>query len=47
MSLSEYLLAEIKKITEWPSLAELGERVHWRNPIAAELDTARLVQEER
>lgn len=47
MSLSDYLLAEIKEIAERPTLAELRQRVHSRKPVAAELDTARLVQEER
>ena len=46
-SLSDYLLAEIKEIAEWPTLAELRERLHRRKPAAAEFDTARLVREER
>jgi antitoxin FitA len=47
MSLSDYLLVEIKEIAERPTLAELRERLHKRKPVAGELDTARLVQEER
>ena len=47
MSLSDYLLAEIKEIEERPTLAELRERLHQRTPISAPLDTARLVREER
>jgi hypothetical protein len=47
MSLSDYLLAEIKEIAEWPTLAELRERLHQRKPVAVQLDTACLVQEER
>jgi antitoxin FitA len=47
MSLSDYLMAEIKEIAERPTLAELRERLHQRKPVAAELDTVRLVQEER
>ena len=47
MSLSDYLLGEIKEVAERPTLAELRERLHQRKPVAAELDTARLVQEER
>lgn len=47
MSLSDYLLAEIKEIAEKPSLAELRERLHRRKPVAAEIDTAGLVREER
>jgi len=47
MSLSDYLLAEIKEIAERPTLAELRERLHKHKPITVQLDTARLVQEER
>lgn len=47
MSLSDYLLAEIKEIAERPTLAELREHLHTRKPIAIRLDTARLVREER
>jgi antitoxin FitA len=47
MSLSDYLLAEIKEVAARPTLAELRERLHHRKPISAELDTARLVREER
>lgn len=47
MSLSDYLLAEIKEVAERPTLAELRERLHRRKPVVAELDTARLVREER
>jgi hypothetical protein len=47
MSLSEYLLAEIKEIAERPTLAELRERLHKRKPVSAQFDSARLVREER
>jgi plasmid stability protein len=47
MSLSDYLLAEIREIAERPTLAELQERLHQRKPVAAKLNTARLVREER
>jgi plasmid stability protein len=47
MSLSDYLLAEIREVAERPTLAELRARLHTRKPVAAQLDTARLVQEER
>ena len=47
MSLSGYLLAEIKEIAERPTLAELRERLHQRKPVSAQIDTARLVREER
>jgi antitoxin FitA len=47
MSLSEYLLAEIREFAERPTLAEFRARLHQRKPVAAQLDTARLVREER
>jgi plasmid stability protein len=47
MSLSDYLLAEIREIAERPTLAELRERLHQRKPVAAKLDTARMIREER
>jgi plasmid stability protein len=47
MSLSDYLLTEIKEVAERPTLAELRDRLHKRKPIAVELDTARLLSEER
>lgn len=47
MSLSDYLLAEFKEIAERPTLAEFRERLHRRKPVSAEIDSARLVQEER
>jgi antitoxin FitA len=47
MSLSEYLLAEIKEITERPTLAELRGRLHKRKPVSAPIDTAQLVRKER
>lgn len=47
MSLSDYLIAEIKEIAERPTLAELRSRLHTRKPVASDLDTARLVREER
>lgn len=47
MSLSDYLLAEIKEIAERPTLAELRERLHERKAVSAEIDTALLVRQER
>lgn len=47
MSLSDYLLAEIKEIARRPTLLELRERLHHRVPVDVELHTARLVREER
>ena len=47
MSLSDYLIAEIREIAERPTLQELRERLHRRKPTSVQLDTARLVEEER
>jgi plasmid stability protein len=47
MSLSDYLLAELKEIAEKPTLAELRERLHQRKSVSAQIDTARLIREER
>ena len=47
MSLSDYLLAEIKEIAERPTLAELRNRLHKRKSVSVQFDTARLVREER
>jgi hypothetical protein len=47
MSLSDYLLAEIKEIAERPTLGELRDRLHGRKPVRVQLDTARLVRGER
>jgi plasmid stability protein len=47
MSLSDYLIAEIKEIEAKPTLTELRERLRGREPVNVELDTARLVREER
>jgi plasmid stability protein len=46
MSLSDYLLQEIKEIAEHPTLGEMRERLHRRGAVG-ELDTARWVQMER
>ena len=47
MSLSDYLLTEIKEIAERPTLAELRDRLHTRKQVTLPFDTARLVREER
>lgn len=47
MSLSDYLLAEIKEIAEKPTLQELRARLHARKPVSTQIDTALLVREER
>lgn len=47
MSLSDYLLAEIREIAETPTLRELQERLHTRQAVSVKIDSARLVREER
>lgn len=47
MSLSDYLLAEIKEIAGKPTLSELRERLHKREPVSARIDTAHLLRQER
>ncbi len=47
MSLSEYLLTEIKEIAERPTLAELRDRLQTREHVSPPTNTARLVREER
>ena len=47
MSLSDYLLAEIKEIAERPTLDELRDRLHKRKPVSGQFDTGLLVREER
>ena len=47
MSLSDYLLGEIREIAERPTLAEMRERLHQREPVPVPVDTARFVREER
>lgn len=47
MSLSDYLLSEIKEIAEKPTLAEMREQLHRRQPVSVQVDTAFMVREER
>jgi plasmid stability protein len=47
MSLSDYLLSEIREIAERPTMAEMVERLSQREPVSVPIDTARLVREER
>jgi plasmid stability protein len=47
MSLSDYLLREIKEIAQRPTLAELRERLHGRQPVSRAIDTVRVLREER
>ena len=47
MSLSEYLISEIKDIANKPTPAEFRERLEHREPIEPEIDIVRILREER
>jgi antitoxin FitA len=47
MSLSDYLLGELREIADRPTLTEFRERLHTRRPVQAVLDPATLLREER
>lgn len=47
MSLSDYLLAEIRQVAERPTLGELRERLHRRERVGSTLWAARAVRAER
>jgi len=47
MSLSDYLLAEIRKIAEQPTLEELTERLRRRRPVELSVSVADIIREER
>jgi antitoxin FitA len=47
MSLSDYLLGELREIAERPTLAEFRERLHTRRPLSAAFDATALLREER
>jgi antitoxin FitA len=47
MSLSDYLLAEIRQLAERPTIPELRERLHRRTPVTSPLSAAEAVREER
>ena len=47
MSLSDYLLSEIKENAKVPTLAEFRELLHKRTPVTADIDAARIIREER
>jgi hypothetical protein len=47
MSLSDYLLGEIKEIAARPTLLEFQERLLKREPILTPIDTVRLIREDR
>jgi antitoxin FitA len=47
MSLSDYLLSEIREIAERPTLTEFRELLHRHKPVIAEIDAARIIREHR
>jgi plasmid stability protein len=47
MSLSDYLLAEIRQVAERPTIAELQERMRHRSRVAAPVSAAEAVRHER
>ena len=47
MSLSDFLLAEIRRVAERPTLAELRERLRRRSHVAAPGSAAEAVRRER
>jgi antitoxin FitA len=47
MSLSDYLLAEIREIAERPTLSELRQRVERRQPVNLAVSAAAVVRTER
>ncbi len=47
MSLSDYLLQEVRKLAERPTLEELRQRLHQRRPVADAMDAAALIRETR
>jgi plasmid stability protein len=47
LSLSDYLLAEIRQVAERPTLGELRERLHRRERVTSPLSAARAIRAER
>jgi plasmid stability protein len=47
MSLSDYLLQEMRQLAERPTLEELRQRLHQRQPVAGAIDAAALIREGR
>jgi plasmid stability protein len=47
MSLSDYLLGELREIAARPTLTEFREHLHTRGPVQAAIDVADLLREER
>lgn len=47
MSLSEFLLAEIRRLADRPTVAELRERLHRRASVNGQVSAAEAVRQER
>ena len=47
MSLSDFLLAEIRQVAERPTIAELRERLRRRSQVAPLVSAAKAVRQER
>jgi antitoxin FitA len=47
MSLSDYLLAEIRHVAERPTLEELRARVERRGPVTLSIEPVQAIREER
>jgi plasmid stability protein len=47
MSLSDYLLAELRRIAERPAMDELRKRLQQREPVTLPIPAAQAVREER
>ena len=47
MSLSDYLLREIRQLEALPTLEEFQERLSRRTPVTTPIDAARMIREER
>ena len=47
MSLSDYLLGELREVAERPTLAEFRTRLHARRPVSGAFDTGALLRDER
>lgn len=47
MSLSDYLISEIKEIADKPTLTEFREHLARREPVDIGVDVPRLIREER
>ena len=47
MSLSDYLVGEIKEIAERPTMSEMLARLESREPVRVPIDSVRILREER